>query len=736
MNVSEINNAYSNIQTLIGERKLSVAFLELKKLSNLLDDEKINFEIEKQESIYKAMLHYMFEGMKDPEQKKVYHTIVQALYEISDNLKLKLLQPVSQNYYFDRLRIDFPRVNQLGILIKEHKEIVSSISLLDLLTEGEEKKAKLKELNIKRERIGILLFNQFVIANASDSQVKIELKDFIESPEVALREKCLLATALTLNLSFIFNEENIKLLISLCFSEENLLKNRALVGLILILQKYDERLKYYASVNHYLQALNESGKVNHNIKTIIIQLIRSRDTERISRRMTEEILPQMIKFSKLAGKKLSPDDLIGGSDFMDKNPEWKKEIESTGLDKKIKEYSDMQMEGEDVFHSTFSSLKSYPFFGELSNWFLPFDKNYSEINSLFPETANKTILQMAITESAQMCNSDKYSFCLTLMNTPMAQREILLQSMGAQSEEIKQLMQANKSVNPRQDEDIITNQYIQDLYRFYNLNRHRADFDNLLKKDIDYLHKDTIIQFLASNDDILEIANFCFDKDFFVPAQKIYQLLIDRNEQSATIYQKLGYCYQMANKHQEALEAYLKVELLDPSNSWTLRHIGQIYRTLEQPDIALSYFERAAIETPNNMSIELNIGHCYLEMGEYDKALNAYFKVELMDAKHHRAFRPIAWTSFLLNKCDIAEKYYKKILEANPQMHDFLNAGHVQLVKGNLKEAIAFYEKAKQSSSNEQIMRSILDDKKILVEKGVDDELFYYIEDKLNYNNC
>ena len=83
----------------------------------------------------------------------------------------------------------------------------------------------------------------------------------------------------------------------------------------------------------------------------------------------------------------------------------------------------------------------------------------------------------------------------------------------------------------------------------------------------------------------------------------------------------------MQDKSQEALDAYLKADLMNPQKSWNLRRIGQLYRSLNQPKEALSYFEKAAQLTPENLSIQLNIGHCLLEMKEYQNALNMYFKV-------------------------------------------------------------------------------------------------------------
>ena len=41
--------------------------------------------------------------------------------------------------------------------------------------------------------------------------------------------------------------------------------------------------------------------------------------------------------------------------------------------------NELQLEGADVYMSTFAQLKSYPFFQNPHNWFYPFDMQHSSI---------------------------------------------------------------------------------------------------------------------------------------------------------------------------------------------------------------------------------------------------------------------------------------------------------------------------------------------------------------------
>ena len=190
----------------------------------------------------------------------------------------------------------------------------------------------------------------------------------------------------------------------------------------------------------------------------------------------------------------------------------------------------------------------------------------------------------------------------------------------------------------------------------------------------------------------------------------------------------------MLNNSALALEAYLHSDLLVPDQTWTLRRIAHLYRSLNEPQKALEYYNKIAQLNPDNLSVELNIGHCLLELKDYEKALNCFFKVEMLDGKGTRAFRPIAWTAFLLKKYDVSEKYFERILADQPTMHDYLNAGHLHLVQHNSKQALAYYRDAVILSKDfEQLKTLILADKESLLANGIDENIFPFLFDQIKY---
>ena len=131
------------------------------------------------------------------------------------------------------------------------------------------------------------------------------------------------------------------------------------------------------------------------------------------------------------------------------------------------------------------------------------------------------------------------------------------------------------------------------------------------------------------------------------------------------------------------------------------------------------------------------MGHCYLEIKDYENALTHYFKVDYLDTTTHKAWRPIAWCSFLIGKYDQAERYYKKIIENHPGPLDLINAGHTAWVLNDIRKAIEYYRAALQLWSNERDLfeKTFLQDKHDLLHAGIPETDFYLMLDQLLYDS-
>ncbi len=90
----------------------------------------------------------------------------------------------------------------------------------------------------------------------------------------------------------------------------------------------------------------------------------------------------------------------------------------------------------------------------------------------------------------------------------------------------------------------------------------------------------------------------------------------------------------------------------------------------------------------------MNIGHCYVEQKDYEEALKYYFKVDYLDPEGGKAWRPIAWCSFLVGKKEQAQRYYEKILTINRFLSIISMPGMWSFLLGHIRKAIDYYRRS------------------------------------------
>lgn len=736
MNPSNIRQKLAIIYSYIEQKQLKDALEGIKELSSLQQNWAVSEKITELTTNYQFMLHYLIEAKKDPEQKRVYNKLIRDIYTLAEDAAEFLLLQENSSIFFDKIRLMSVRAS---LSIEEYNATLTKqadiLSFTDLLEEGAEKESRIRQHVIAHENTQQDLFYTVFVSPRANDDLIASCRNFMEDPSIPIHDKALFISALTLNILQRFDALKIELLLDLCNHPEPELAVRAITGIIPIFQIYSSRLELYSGCSNRLKLLSDDKAFGRRFIAAVIGFIQAHETEKITKKLTEEIIPEMMKLSPMIGKKIKLDEWMGETGFDEKNPEWQKILDETGLTDKLQEFTELQMEGADVFHSTFSNLKSYPFFQQMSNWFLPFTPQHSSVQQLFTNRQEGTSLVEALSGSSLICNSDKYSFCLSIMMMPENYRKMMISQLGAESDELKNLQTEEEALKPYQKEETMIKQYIQDLYRFFKLFPRRTEFRDIFELPLNY-HRLPAFQPVVMQPSYLEkIALYYFEKNNFTEALSAYTLLAETGSSKSEIWQKTGYCRQMQGDMRGALDAYLHADLIEENNTWVLNRIAYCYRVLKEPNTALEYYRRLEQFRPDDLNIQLNIGHCHLELKEYEKALNYYFKVEMLNSNNTRAWRSIAWCAFLSRKLDVAERYYSRILEVKPNAHDYLNAGHVALCLEQTKKAIELYKFSLDKTGSFETFQSMLsEDEKELKEAGVDIDILPVIVDKIRYD--
>lgn len=738
MTDKEIKIMYSDICHSLADRKLKPAFDLLEKMIGENGLEMYRDEWRNLEQTYRYMLQYTVEGIQDPERQKIYTKLILSVYELADIVNEAARLKISPSIEYERKRSiqinakpDFSNVLQQLESFYIQEELISLVDNADIKREGKIEDAK----NFQQQTVA--LFNHFWLQDEFTDEEIGFLHQFFASELIQDTYKSLIVSSVVLSLQRYFCEKKFSLLFHIYDLQNVELTQRAIVGLLINFYKYDSRMPLYQELTARLQIVNEDPGFKQNLERVIIQLIRSRETEKIQQKIRDEIIPEMIKISPTLKDKINLEGLMGEGLGDDKNPEWQEIFkDSPGLMDKMEEFSELQMEGADVFMGSFAMLKMYPFFSEFTNWFIPFFTENPQIAHLVNSTDETYRWFMdALNNAPILCNSDKYSFCFSIQNLPKENREFMSQGMSAEMSQFTEMQKDEELTNPGRKSGFVSNQYIQDLYRFYKLHPRRNDFEDIFKWRFDFHNKITFGNILKEDDKVLRnIAEYYFNKNYFEEAAEIFEsfLTIEKNGE---LYQKTGFCYQKSGDYEKALESYQKAELFGLNKLWNYKKIALCYRNLKQPQKALEYFLEVEKLNDQDLNTELNIGHCYLELEQFEEALKYYFKVEYLAPGNKKVWRPLGWCSFVTGKNEQAAKYFQLLIDDEPGKHDFMNMGHVQWSLGNRKAALDFYKKSiSPNNFTENEFFEIFDeDLHHLLNQGVEKEDVPIMLDQLRY---
>ncbi|MDR0769528.1 MAG: tetratricopeptide repeat protein [Dysgonamonadaceae bacterium] len=713
------------------QKKLKQSFEILTALLANFSNWQLKEQLNELEDNYKTMLRYLTDGVQDPQQEKIYLDLLRSVYQVADLAILEVKTSHSWSYAYEMRRtLLYSPPEPLNRLVELINDLTGKTTVNDLPDDGEDKNKNLQSIEKERDAIENKIFCIIWTSGlwtVGEEQIWSEV---LRNDINATTLRSLIVSAVTLSLEELFDERKINLLLDACENSNEEIRQRALTGVLLFLRRYDKRLYLYPKIDSRLQYLSEDKRFIDDLRHIILQFILSRETEKITRIIKEEIIPGMMKINPLLNKEIRTDDLFGETGVDEKNPEWQNLIEKSGLSDRLQEFTELQMEGADVMHSSFLHLKNFPFFNEIHHWFSLF------VMPLQTESNDEQNgIAKILFDSPLLCNSDKYSFYFSINQMPETYRKMIAGRQAEETAALKEMMQEELPGSEARKINPIARQYIQDWYRFCKLFPRRQNIEDIFTTKPEFYQVPSIAGFISDAGSLTTIGEYYFQRNYFKEAVDVFNILLRKDINNETILQKKGYCLQMMGKLEKALDSYLKADLLNSTNSWTIKKLASCYRALKQPEEALFYYRKAAQLNPGNLSIQLNIGHCCLELKNYAEALKHYFKVEYLTDNKEKAWRSIAWCSFLTGKYEQALDYFRKIIECNPNSIDYLNAGHAQLATGNRREALELYRSALNSDGNshEKFRDAFAADIPDLQNAGVKIDDIPIILDSLNY---
>lgn len=655
-----------SIQSLLSEKRLAEAFAELRQTAQTLQNWQLNNRLDELEESYKYMIRYVADGCNDPQREEIHNGITAKLMELADITEQELTVQNSPKLYYETLRMERKYPRSLEALLEAYRECADKTALFYELPADKRDSDQERTLLMEKEKAANAVFKHIWVTFPVTADEAGTLDKLFADADATAEIKELAMAATMLSLLEHYSEHLLLSLLDLyaanAFNDASL-SMKALCCALIAMHCHRETIQHSSAISLRIANIADSERGRRDIMTVFLQFIRSRSTERISQKVRDELVPKLMKLSPEMRRKMR-DGFSDDIEEMAKNPDWQEMLNESGITDKMQELSRMQAEGSDVFLSSFARLKSFPFFNDVANWFVPFTPRHSSIFRVFAGNSGSMLLSM-VDRTGAFCDSDKFSFALSVATMPDQHRSMMMAQFDEQQEQVINEM-AGSLPNPDKQRENIANKYVQSLYRFFNLFRSRNDFYNPFSTRLNLIDVPFVSDALSDTKSLRLIAEFYFSMQCYTDALSTFGKVLKQDSPTASDYQKTGYCHEQLKQYVLATADYEKVELLKPNDVWTLKHLALCYRAVNDSEKAIANYKRAETLQPDNVALANNIANCLLEGGRIEEALKYFFKVDYLASKGERTMRPIAWCSFLIGNYSQSVDYYNRIMPSSP----------------------------------------------------------------------
>jgi tetratricopeptide (TPR) repeat protein len=711
MNTKQKRELYRRTITAINEGHLIPAFRGVRELAAISGPGIDLTGVDQEEEIYHQMVRYFILNAPDPKRDELKDGIRKKLLHLADTLYARSLSDSTHNYFY----INRKKYEKSAILTKG--ELAGLDNLSHGLREGDP--------DALEQRLERAFFEVWMVNDPGYPGLQ-HLREYLCSEEPDGLTGAVLTSALVLSLLEKFNPVVWMLLADIYETRHHQLWQRAFLGMLLAIIRFDHRLNLYPEVGRRFSLLAEHGHFADDFERVAVQLVRTGDTEKVTRRLQEEIIPEMMKLAPKIQEKLSLDQFLQDETGEEKNPEWEEFFQdSPEIYKKIEELNQLQSEGVDLFITAFSRLKHFPFFQATVNWFLPYAPQHPALKTHHedqeePSTDLEEFFEV-FASFPVMCNSDKYSFSLNLIEMPEEQKRMIMNALSGEMREMNKVSDDEAMISSSEGYEVF-HQYAQDLYRFFRIHpAHEETEDPFAMRR--QLYQCQVVRGILEEMPGLSrrLAEYYFQQGHYTHAITIYEMLAKAPQESPELFQKLAYAWQMEGDLDKALSYYRKAELFDSNVLWNLRKIAWCHHLKGEPAEALKAYREAELLAPDSVQIKLNIGNLLLGQNDWEEALHYYLKAEELNPGNEKTLRPVAWCLFLLGELETASYYYEQIMELRFNHNDLLNFGHVKFALKELEAALALYRQSytHRKQNHDTFTESYNNDKPHLLRLGL-----------------
>lgn len=648
--IVELKQIQDNIQN----RGLGQTIADLKKLCLDHHLSATLAEIEAVEKDYALLVQFFANGFEDEQREDVYRRLERRLYSITSSMMIDCV--ANQNPSFKQSRSNALRQHCDYDSIEETLSgYVSELALASLDSNSEEKQW---EIHQRLLQYRIFLFDFIFTSKPWSQSEATTIEKLLLSPLVDVIDQQIVLAAIFMAQRMVFDVWKFHTLCRVAtLSTEVLVRQRAIVGIAFGLPSYTELVINKDVIESSFDELMAVEGMKQAFCDLQTQVFLCMDTVANEETINGEILPTLMK----GGKNMMDSQSTEHKDIDEILHPDKEEKDMETLESAVERMRKMQENGADIFFGGFSKAKRFSFFYTLMNWFCPFYIEHPQVILTNLRDVPMAFLSK-IVDGQYFCNSDKYSFILSLAHVISQIPKDMLEMMK-QGEVVPTF--EDKSTNI----EIFTRRaYLNDLYRFFYLYTDKSNFKN------PFATASSASFFLHS-----------LFKKYFIGT--VYPLRVGRQ--------------MLCRRFKDELNSLVHIYNV-ADNSGYIKLLALNYEIEGNYTLAISYYNKLLSMEPDNPLILQHTANCCFLDGIYEDALECYdkfFSLAEKDVDYDVEYYRASLCHMEIGEIEEGMKILFRLSYNNPEEVLYLKAialGYVRERK--FQEALNIYEKIENKS--------------------------------------
>lgn len=740
MTIKEINEYYSLIGGLLRDNMLAEALACMRDLMNSLGDYRLKEKLNEVRNTYSMMLHYFVEGLPDAKRQEMSASLKLSLNRLNDELNYKALSTLASTDYFSLVRSQRLRDNSISQLLRDYDRVKSQTNNSSDYS---------RDLQAQSQECIYQLFNKIWISQFIDKDSSSLLSDRvcknadgIEESENDVSLQCAIIVSLYLGIMQYYDPAKVKILLSALLNNRNdEVLARTYVLIILVLSRYGDNVKEDRTLLSLLSLAADNDRFPQLFKEIIINFIRTLDTAKINKTIAEDIIPGLMKMRPDLEKGFREMEKSFSSEDSEYNPEWEDLLRKSGIEEKMRQLSDLQMKGGDMFMMAFAGIKKTAFFRNPANWLLPFNPLHTEIQDSINRLPSE--FSTMLSKSAVFCDSDSYSLFIGLKMMPEASVEMMANQIKSQIQHFEEDRESSFALQTESRLKVNVSRFIRDLYRFYNQYVGSGDFFNPFSSDCDFSSIPVAGEYIDNPSDLEFIGTLYFQRKIWKEADIFFSKYLEHYKEYLTtsydaitpqyilsfhyvpgdeatesrlvsIMEKKGFALMRLKQYEEALNTLLLAQLYQNPSVWTLSRIAECLRHLGNDKLYGEFLDKALSIDADDRRLLLRRSRLYIEEGKYDEAVKLVYKLNYLDPENLLYIRTLAWCRCLQNEPEKALELYNNIPMESYEPTELMNIGHCRFAIGDFEGAVDSYRRFVSISGERKFFQALEEDLKTL----------------------